>query len=246
MNPRKIKENNVKRLLKEGNRVFGAWLLIPTPVSVEIAGYAGLDFAVIDNEHGRFNDETIEDMIRAGENVGIAVFVRVVENNAGSILKVLNAGADGIIVSHVCTRQDAEAAVRAAHYAPSGFRGQMYSLRRDGYGTINFQEYVATINREIMVFLTIEDVEGIRHLSEIASTPGVDVLVIGRADLAQSMGIPGQVSHPDIVAAEQAIRAAATAHGLAFYGEEIIDAGIDQDMMLNGWRNSRRDFEMKA
>ena len=151
MKPVKCKENNVRRLLKEGKRVFGAWLLIPTPITVEIAGYAGLDFAVIDNEHGRFNDETVEDMIRAGENVGIAVFVRVVENNAGLILKTLNAGADGIIVSHVCTRQDAEAAVRAAHYAPSGFRVQMYALRRDGYGTVDFQDYVNAINNEIMV-----------------------------------------------------------------------------------------------
>jgi 4-hydroxy-2-oxoheptanedioate aldolase len=242
----KIKENNVRRLLKQGKRVFGAWLLIPMAASVEIAGYAGLDFCVIDNEHGRFNDETIENMIRAGENVGIAVFVRVVENTAPLILKVLNSGADGIIVSHICTRRDAEAAVRAAHYAPSGFRGQMYSLRRDGYGTINFEEYVAAINQEIMVFLTIEDVEGLQNLNEIASTPGVDALVIGRADLAQSMGIPGQVAHPDIAAAEQAIRNAAKANGLAFYGEEIIDAGIDQDMLLNGWRNARRDFETNA
>jgi 2-keto-3-deoxy-L-rhamnonate aldolase RhmA len=246
MNPPKIKQNNVRRLLNEGKRVFGAWLLIPSPITVELAGYAGLDFAVIDNEHGRFNDETIEEMIRAGENVGIAIFVRVVENTPPLILKVLNAGADGILVSHVCTRADAEAAVRAAHYAPTGFRGQMHSLRRDGYGTMNYKEYVDAIDREIMVFLTIEDVEGIRNLDEIASVPGVDALVIGRADLAQSMGIPGEDAHPDIAKAEQEIRAAAKAHGLAFYGEEIIDAGIDLDMLLNGWKQGRRDFEMNS
>ncbi len=240
-----LKQNNVRRLLAEGKRVYGAWLLIPSTVTVEIAGYAGLDFAVIDNEQGAFNPETIADMIRAGENVGISVFVRVVANNPGLINQVLNAGADGIIVPHVCTRQDAEAAVRAARYAPDGFRGQMYALRRDGYGTIDFTDYLAAINREIMVFLTIEDVQGLDNLEEIASTPGIDVLLIGRADLAQSLGMPGQVMHPAVTAAEQKIRSAALAHGLAFYGEQIIDAGIDQDLLLHGWRQARADMQSR-
>jgi 2-keto-3-deoxy-L-rhamnonate aldolase RhmA len=242
----KVKQNNVRRLLNEGRRVFGAWLLIPSTVIVEIAGYAGMDFCVIDNEQGVFNDETVTEMIRAGENVDMAVFVRVVANDPGMILKVLNAGGDGIIVPHIRNKQDAEAAVRAAHYAPEGFRGQMHGLRRDGYGTIDYAEYVASINREIMVMLTIEDVEALENLDEIAATKGVDVLVIGRADLAQAMGMPGQMGHPDILAAEQKIRAAAKAHGLAFYGEEIIDAGIDQDLLLHGWIQARKDVELSS
>lgn len=238
----KFKQNNMRRLLNEGKRVFGAWLLIPSTITVEIAGWAGLDFCVIDNEHGWFNDETVGEMIRAAENVGISLIVRVVENNPGLILKVLNAGGDGVIVSHIRTRADAEATVRAARYAPHGFRGQMHSMRREGYGTIDNKEYLAALNREIMVFLTIEDVEGIENLDEIASVPGVDVLLIGRADLAQSMGMPGEVNHPDVIAAEEKIHAAAKAHGLAFYGDEVIDAGIDQDMLLHGWMKARREL----
>lgn len=230
-----LKRNNVRRVLNEGKRAYGAWLLIPSTIIVEIAGFAGLDFAVIDNEQGSFNDETVADMIRAAENVGIALFVRVVANQPGLILKVLNAGADGIIVPHVRSKEDAEAAVRAARHAPEGMRGAMYALRRDGYGTIDHREYLAAINREIMVLLTIEDQEALVDLDAIAATPGVDGLVIGRADLAQSLGIPGEFGHADIVAAEEKIRAAAKAHGLVFYGEELVDAGIDQDLLLHGW-----------
>ncbi|HZQ07299.1 MAG TPA: aldolase/citrate lyase family protein, partial [Anaerolineae bacterium] len=144
----KIKQNNLRRVLEEGKKAYGAWLLIPSTITVEIAGYAGLDFAVVDNEQGWFNDETIAEMIRSAENVGMALIVRVVANDPGLILKVLNAGADGIIVPHVKTQADAETAVRAARYAPEGFRGQMYAMRRDGYGTIDNREYVAQINRE--------------------------------------------------------------------------------------------------
>jgi 2-keto-3-deoxy-L-rhamnonate aldolase RhmA len=91
-----------------------------------------------------------------------------------------------------------------------------------------------------MVFLTIEDTEALAALDAIAATPGVDGLVIGRADLAQALGIPGQFGHADIVAAEEKIRAAARANGLVFYGEEIIDAGIDQDLLLHGWIKARQ------
>src|SRR5581483_7591504 len=73
--PLQFKQNNMRRLLNEGKRVFGAWLLIPSTITVEIAGWAGLDFCVIDNEHGWFNDETVGEMIRAAENVGISLIV---------------------------------------------------------------------------------------------------------------------------------------------------------------------------
>jgi len=241
MKPNQLKQNNLRRVLNEGRRAYGAWLLIPSTIIVEIAGFAGLDFAVIDNEQGSFNDETVADMIRAAENVGIALLVRVVANQPGLILKVLNAGADGIIVPHIRSRQDAEAAVRAARHAPEGMRGAMYALRRDGYGTLDHRAYLADINREIMVLLTIEDTEALADLDAIAATPGVDGLVIGRADLAQSLGVPGQFDDPRIAAAEEKISAAAKAHGLVFYGKELIDAGIDQDLLLHGWMKARQE-----
>jgi 2-keto-3-deoxy-L-rhamnonate aldolase RhmA len=236
----KVRQNKVRGLLDQGKQVFGAWLLIPSTVTVEIAGYAGLDFVVIDNEQSSFNDETVADLIRTAEMADVSVFVRVIENNAGLILKVLNMGADGVIVPHVRSKAEAEAVVRAALYAPDGFRGQMTGLRRDGFGMIDTQEYLASINREIMVFLVIEDVEALDQLDEIVRTPGVDVLIVGKADLAQSMGIPGQVTHPDVLAGVQRIRSAAKAAGISFFGDEFVDCGIDQDLLLHGWMNARQ------
>jgi 4-hydroxy-2-oxoheptanedioate aldolase len=243
MRSRKIRPNKVRGLLAEGRRVYGAWLLIPSTATPELAAYAGLDFVVIDNEHGAFNDETVGDMIRAAEAAGVAVFVRVVENSAGPILKVLNLGADGIIVPHVRSKEDAAAAVRAARYAPHGFRGQMTGRRRDGFGLIDAQEYLAAINNEIMVFLTIEDVEALDQLDEIARTPGVDVLVVGREDLAQSLGIPGQPGHERVAAGVEQIRAAARSAGIAFFGDQFVDAGIDIHLLLQGWTKGRQDAE---
>jgi 2-keto-3-deoxy-L-rhamnonate aldolase RhmA len=236
----KVRQNKVRGLLAQGKKVVGAWLLIPSTVTVEIAGYAGLDFVVIDNEQSSFNDETVADMIRTAEMADVSVFVRVIENNAGLILKVLNMGADGVIVPHVRSKAEAEAVVRAALYAPEGFRGQMTGLRRDGFGLIDVREYLARINREIMVFLVIEDMEALEQLDEIARTRGVDVLIVGKADLAQSMGIPGQVTHPDVLAVVQRIRSAAKSAGIAFFSDEFVDAGIDQDLLLQGWMSGRR------
>jgi len=236
----KVRQNKVRGLLAQGKQVFGAWLLMPSTVTVEIAGYAGLDFVVIDNEQSAFNDETVADMIRTAEMADVSVFVRVIENNAGLILKVLNMGADGVIVPHVRSQAEAEAVVRAALYAPEGFRGQMTGLRRDGFGLMDVQEYLASINHEIIVFLVIEDVEALDQLDEIARTPGVDVLIVGKADLAQSMGIPGQVTHPEVLAGVQRIRSAAKAAGISFFGDEYIDCGIDQDLLLHGWMSGRQ------
>jgi 2-keto-3-deoxy-L-rhamnonate aldolase RhmA len=236
----KVRQNKVRNLLDQGHQAFGAWLLIPSTLTVEIAGYAGLDFVVIDNEQSSFNDETVADMIRMAEMADVSVFVRVVENNAGLILKVLNMGADGVIVPHVRSQAEAAAVVRAARYAPEGFRGQMTGLRRDGFGMIDAQEYLASINREIMVFLVIEDVEALVQLDEIVHTQGVDVLIVGKADLAQSMGLPGQVTHPKVQAGVDRIRSAAKAAGVAFFGDELIDAGIDQDLLLHGWMKGRQ------
>src|SRR5260221_6762671 len=170
----------------------------------------------------------------------VSVFVRVIENSAGLILKVLNMGADGVIVPHVRSKAEAEAVVRAALYAPEGFRGQMTGLRRDGFGLIDVREYLARINREIMVFLVIEDMEALEQLDEIARTRGVDVLIVGKADLAQSMGIPGQVTHRDVLAVVQRIRSAAQSAGIAFCGDEFVCTRVCRDALPLGWLSGLR------
>jgi 2-keto-3-deoxy-L-rhamnonate aldolase RhmA len=227
-----VKENPVKRALAKSERVFGVWLLVPSPVPMEIAGYAGLDFAVIDAEHGAFNDETLQNMIRAGENVDLAVFVKVLENHPALIMKALDLGADGVMIPHVCTRAEAEAAVRAARNHPEGFRGQMTELRVDGYGTIQAEEYTARSNEQVMVMLVIEDVAGVRNLPEILATPGVDAIVVGMADLAQAMGFTGQAEHPEVLATRDRIRAATEKAGLIFYGDRMVEIGTDHGLFL--------------
>jgi 2-keto-3-deoxy-L-rhamnonate aldolase RhmA len=231
----RVKENKVKRAIAEGTTVYGAFILIPSPTIVEIAGYAGLDYVVIDNEHATINDETLENMVRAGENVDLTVFIRVLENRPSLILKALDLGADGVLVPHICSKQDAVAAVEAARYYPEGHRGQVTSRRGAGYGAIDRKEYLTTVNKEVMVMLLIEDVEGVRTIGEIVTVPGIDVIDVGVVDLSQSMGLLGQPTHPDVLEARDKVVAAARAASIAVDGYELVTVGGDTTILRNAF-----------
>ena len=230
-----LKQNRVKKALTQGEQVYGAFISIASPRIVEIAGYAGLDYVIIDNEHSTINDETLENMVRAGEAVGISVLVRIVENRDSIILKVLDLGADGVLVPHIGSKEAAAAVVKAARYYPEGHRGQMSSGRRAGYGSVDRMAYLTGMGNEVMVMLMIEDVEGVQNIDEIVSVPGIDAIVVGQGDLSQSMGLLGQPNHPDVVKARDRVFAAARAAGIAVTGRELATVAYDHTTLLDGF-----------
>lgn len=230
-----LKENKVKKAVARGEKVYGVFVSTASPRIVEIAGYADLDYVIVDNEHGAINDETLENMVRAGERVDLTVLVRIVENRDSIILKVLDLGADGVLVPHVCTKEAAQAAVQAARYYPDGHRGQMSTGRRAGYGSINSREYLTGMSKEVMVMLMIEDAEGVENIEEIVSVPGIDVIVVGQGDLSQSMGLLGQPNHPDVLEARDRVIAAARGAGIALTGQDLITVGSDHSTLLTGF-----------
>ncbi len=196
-----MRTNTLKQKLKEGKAVFGAMITFPSPAAVEILGYTGFDWVLIDNEHGSVTVDTAEDMIRAAELTGIAPIVRPVANRADVIAPFLDRGAWGVQVPHVNTRQEAEAAVSACKYYPEGQRG-IYSRGRPAeYGSSgSTQDYAAQANANTLVCLMLEEVEAVDNIDEIVRVKGVDVLFIGSGDLSQSMGYPGQQTHPEVQA----------------------------------------------
>jgi 2-keto-3-deoxy-L-rhamnonate aldolase RhmA len=190
-----IKENRLKRKLREKETVFGLFSSIPSPLMVEMIGCAGFDFVIIDTEHVCINPETLENMIRAAEAVQLTALVRVSDHSPGSILRVLDAGAQGIVVPHVRNREDAERIVRASRYYPEGNRS-LNSGRPAGFVKMDLQEYIQFANQEILVIPMIEDQAGAENIDEILAVPGIDMILEGAADLSQSLGIPWQTRAP--------------------------------------------------
>lgn len=192
--------NTVKRKLAAGKSVVGIWVGTSDPRLIELCGIAGFDYVVIDAEHSPISERTCEELVRAAEVHGLTSIVRVPDNREKVILRYLDVGALGIIVPQIKSREDAERAVRAARYAPMGQRG-MSAGRLSGYGaSMNIQDYVERINQETVVILQIEHKQAVDQLAEILAVEGVDAFEIGRADLSQSLGLPGNGTRPEVAA----------------------------------------------
>jgi 4-hydroxy-2-oxoheptanedioate aldolase len=197
-----MRTNTLKQKLRDGKPVFGVMLTFPAAPIVEMLGYMGFDWILLDNEHGSITVDTAEDVIRAAELTGIAPIVRPVVNRPEVIAPFLDRGAWGVQVPHVNTREEAEAAVAACKYFPEGQRGSFSRGRpaQYGIGGTPTKEYFTKANAETLVCLMLEEVEAIDNIAEIVTVKGVDVLFIGSGDLSQSMGYPGQQAHPEVLA----------------------------------------------
>jgi 4-hydroxy-2-oxoheptanedioate aldolase len=175
---------------------LGTWVQINNAEVIEMIGTSDFDFIVIDMEHGNIWLESVEHLIRAAENSNLYPIVRVPENNASLILKVLDLGAKGILVPHISSKEDAEKAVKAAKYSPLGERGSCPCIRAGRHMVENWSSFSRKSNEEVKVILLIEGEEGVANFHEIVTIPGVDAYMIGPFDLSVSLGVPGEVSHP--------------------------------------------------
>ena len=196
-----MRENTMKKKLGAGQPVFGSMITFPSPPVVEMLGFLGYDWVLIDNEHGSITVDLAEDMIRAAEYSGTAPIVRPVGNRPELICPFLDRGAWGVQVPHVNTADEARAAVTAVKYYPEGERGLFSGGRPAEYGFSGATpDYVADANRNTLVCLMLEEVEAIENIPDLVKVPGVDVYFIGAGDLSQSMGYPGQQTHPEVQA----------------------------------------------
>ena len=192
-------ENTLKQKLESGKAVFGVMITFPSAPVVEMLGCLGFDWVLIDNEHGSITVDNSEDLVRAAELSGIAPIVRPVGNKPEIIAPFLDRGAWGVQVPHVNTAEEARAAVDAVKYYPEGHRGIFSRSRPAGYGFSGATgDYVKEANRNTLVCLMLEEVEAINNLEDLVTVEGVDVFFIGSGDLSQSMGYPGQQTHPEV------------------------------------------------
>ena len=210
-----LQTNRLKRALADGKTVFGLLNSIPSPLMVEMIGYAGYDFVILDMEHLSVNPETLENMVRAAECAGMTALIRVPNASPETILRALDCGAQGVVVPHVSSRSHAEQAVAASRFYPLGNRG-ISGGRTTGFGTIDLQTYFERANEEIMVVAMIEDQEGVDNLDAILSVAGIDMVLEGAIDLSQSYGVLGQAQHPIVQTAIAKIATACDHHKVKF------------------------------
>lgn len=246
----------LKQRLKNGDVVLGTFNIIPSPSVVEAIGYGGLDFIIIDTEHGPVSIESAENLVRAAELAGLAPIIRVSHNESHMILRALDIGAHGVQVPHVSMRKEAESVVEYAKYHPEGRRGFSPFTRAAKYG-VEAKGHAAKSNENVIVVVNVEGIEGIKNLNKIADVPDIDVIFIGPCDLSQSLGKPGDVYDPEVIKhirhSAGVIRNKGKACG-AFaqdlkYLDILIDSGIqyiacmlDTALLLQACKNLRDRF----
>jgi 4-hydroxy-2-oxoheptanedioate aldolase len=206
--------DSFKERMRRGDRLLGFFIGTPSAATVEMAGLCGYDFVIIDTEHGPADIETIENMLRAAAMHGMAGLVRAPDGSVASIQRVLDAGADGILVPHVSSVAIAREVVERALYAPEGKRGVALS-RSSAYGTGDGKAYYATRNQHTIVIIMVEDAEALPVVDEIVSVPGIDMVFIGPGDLGASLGHAGDMGHPVVQEAVAHIAEAAKRAGVA-------------------------------
>ncbi|MCA9026958.1 MAG: hypothetical protein KDA86_17255 [Planctomycetaceae bacterium] len=211
-----MKTNFVKEVLKSGGHVIGSEVSrLPSSEVPNIYAAAGLDFVFIDMEHTPFNLETVAALIRAARQEQIVPIVRVPQAEYAFVCRVLDAGAQGIIVPRVNTPQTVRELVSWMRYPPHGIRGFACTAAQTDGQAVGLETFMKAANEETLLVIQIERVEAMSHLDEMLSIEGVDVACLGYMDLTIDMGYPGQIDHPDVVAAVDRIIETANANGVA-------------------------------
>jgi len=232
-----MRTNHVKRRLAAGEPSVGTWLVLPSPEGAEYISALGFDWLVVETEHSPTDIRTMAHMFMAMANSASAPLVRIPWNTPENFKRVLDAGAWGVVVPMVNTRAQAEQAVAAMRYPPAGNRSVGGGRHALGFNTTAEQYYRQAVD-ELLLIVQIEHIQGVEHVDEILSVPGVDACFIGPNDLAASMGIglgvPLECDHPQLVEAINHVRLTAARLGVA-PGIHCSNAGGVQQRIAEGF-----------
>lgn len=205
--------NSLKKCLNSGCLTVGSWVTIGHPSITEIMAKAGFDWLTVDMEHSAITLHQAQQLIQIIELSGVTPLVRVGENDANLIKRVMDAGAHGVIVPMVNSEEDAIKAVRAVKYPPLGARG-VGLARAQGYG-FEFERYKEWAKKESVVIVQVEHIDAVNNLEKILSVDGVDAFIVGPYDLSGSMGRPGEFGHPDVVQALERVTEVSSKYDVA-------------------------------
>lgn len=198
---------------KDKEVLMGTIISMPVPQSTEIMAAAGFDWVLIDMEHSSLSLAEVHNLLNAGGEKMVSI-VRVPGNDETWIKRVLDLGCNGILVPMVNSGEEAVRAVAAALYPPDGKRSVGVG-RAHGYGP-GFSKYVAGANQKLTVMLQVEHIEAVRNIDAIVSTKGVSAIFIGPYDLSASMGLAGEVNHPEVTKAIDVVKSRCRESGMPY------------------------------
>lgn len=208
-------KNKIKSKLEHGEKTIGTFFECGSTAVIECMGFTGLDYAVIDAEHGPFEAESVGEYVCAAERRGFTPFARVKEISRAAILKLLDVGVKGLIIPQVKTVEDVKAIVKYGKYAPLGERG-VAGQRANGFAYDmggSLAAWFENSNAEVMLIPQCETLECLASIEEIAAVEGISGIFIGPYDLSTAMGISGQFDKPEFLAAIHKIINTCHSHG---------------------------------
>lgn len=229
--PTQIRENRAKKMLKNSELVLCMGVnQLRSPNIAMIAAACGFDAVYIDLEHNPTSLETAAGVCVAALGMGITPIARVTSHDPHDATRILDCGAQGVMVPHVQNAKEARDIVAACLYAPKGHRSAFGSGPALGYAAVPQAEVCKILNDETLLMAMIETPEAVENAEAIAAVEGIDVLHIGASDLSTEMGIPGQYTHDRMRAAFEKVSAAARGHG-----KQMGVGGVRQDFEFQSW-----------
>ncbi len=237
-----FRENTLKRRIAAGKPALGVWIQMAEPSIAEIASLAGYDFLILDNEHGHASLDTLVHMMRAAQAGDATLMVRCPGSDGDYIKRVMDAGAEALMIPMLDTPEEAKAVVKAALYPPAGRRGYSSpTVRASGYGAA--PDHAKRANDEVFITVQIEHTDAVDRAAEIAAVEGVDCVFIGANDLAGSLGHMGDLGHPEVEArirqCEDAVRSAGKPLGtIPRPGASVLDLAKEGYLILAGVADS--------
>ena len=243
-----LKISKVKKKLKEGQVCFGTMLrILKSPQAVAMCASEGWDYIILDTEHNDYDYETLGNFSLVAKYEEIALFARVPDKLYHQMAQMLDIGAEGLVLPQVKTREETEHIIRSVKYAPLGSRGVSISTTATLFRDYKIEEYIERAKRELMNIVQIESEEGINKAEKIISTPGVDAIMIGPADLSHDMGISGQIHHPRM---EEALREVikqcdkyGVAPGIHLNNMEQVDKWVNEGMRFISYSYDSKFFK---
>lgn len=227
--------NRILARMKEGRPATGCQIAFPSSALIELIGISGLDFVLIDGEHGTFSWESLEEMCRVSDLAGITAIARVPNIDQSTILRYLDRGVQGILGPGIDNREQAQQLVEACYYAPIGKRGLGGAPRAANYATLADRTYLDQSNSEILVVAFLEHSEAITNLDDILSVEGIHSYYVGPQDMSVSLGLGGQPNHPRIIEITDHVRKAVKSVGKHYFGDIVI-AERASNFFLDGIR----------
>jgi 4-hydroxy-2-oxoheptanedioate aldolase len=242
---------DIRRRVLAGETVLGLFVQLGSLVSAEIVGRAGYDWTIVDLEHGMTTETDLLAQLMAIQATPTAALVRVSSSERMRVDRILDLGADGLMIPRLETAAEVREALSWMRYPPSGIRGLAGTTRGAGYNTLAHPD-VRTINDRVLGVFQVESPLAVENVEEVAAIDGVDVLFVGPADLSHAMGIPGEFANPVFVEALDHVAAVAGANGkgagmlvrdasevagYAARGFTFIGIGSDAGLLIGGARS---------